>query len=224
LSISAEFQGQVLLTRLVKQVDFALGGTMLFRRSDLERIGGFHVLVPYLADDYQLGNRILKLGLELVISTHPVEIALGDDGWREVWRRQRRWSKTIRACRPGGHFGLLFTQATLWSGLCLAAAAGSGASGIAVAVPVATLLLRLFAAWLVATRCLGSQTAAGDLYGMFVADGLSFAAWCGSFFTRRVFWRNRWLEIGPEGRIIGESSSAAAETQAVSAGHNTPRG
>lgn len=210
LAISAEFQGQVLLTRLVGQVDFALGGTMLFRRRDIERIGGFGALVPYLADDYQLGNRIQKLGLDLVISTRPVEIALGDDGWGEVWRRQLRWSKTIRACRPGGHLGLLFTQASLWSVLCLGAAAASGSSAMVMAVPVGTLLLRLFAAWLVGSRCLGSQAVARWLYMMFLADALSFAAWCGSFFTRRVFWRNRWLEIGREGRIVGEASAIPA--------------
>lgn len=206
LTISAEFQGQVLLTRLVRQVDFALGGTMLFRRGDLNRIGGFGALVPYLADDYQLGNRIQKLGLDLVISTHPVEIALGDDGWREVWRRQLRWSKTIRACRPGGHFGLLFTQASLWSLLCLGVAAASGSSGIFVVVPAAALLLRPFAAWLVGSRCLDSPTVARRLYAIVLADALSFAAWCASFFTHRVFWRNRWLEIGRDGRIVGESA------------------
>ncbi|MEX2303597.1 MAG: glycosyltransferase [Bryobacterales bacterium] len=213
----AEFQGQVLLTRLLRQVDFALGATMLFRRGDLERIGGFSTVAPYLADDYQLGNRIQRLGLDLVISTHAVEIALGDDGWREVWQRQLRWSRTIRACRPGGHFGLFFTQASLWSLLCLAAAAGTGSAPTVVAVPCAALLLRLFAAWLVGWRCMGSRAVARRLYWMFVADGLAFAAWCGSFFTRRVHWRNRVLEIGRDGRIARESPSAPNETAAANA-------
>jgi ceramide glucosyltransferase len=213
----AEFQGQLILTRLLRQVDFALGATMLFRRGDLERIGGFSTLVPYLADDYQLGNRIQRLGLDLVISTHAVEIALGDDGWREVWQRQLRWSRTIRACRPGGHFGLFFTQTTLWSLLCLATVAGTAPAPTILAVPCAALLLRLLAAWLVGWRCLGSRAVARRLYWMFFADGLAFAAWCGSFFTRRVHWRNRVLEIGRDGRIAGELSSAANETGSPSA-------
>jgi ceramide glucosyltransferase len=217
LTVSGEFQGQVLLSRLLKQVDFALGATMLFRRGDLERIGGFHALVPYLADDYQLGNRIQRLGLDLVISTHAVEIALGDDGWREVWRRQLRWSRTIRACRPGGHFGLFFTQASLWSALCLATAAATGSAPTVVAVPCAALLLRLFTAWLVGWRCLGSRAVARRLYWMFVADGLAFTAWCGSFFTRRVYWRNRLLEIGRDGRIDNEFPIAGNQTQPANA-------
>ena len=199
LSISAEFQSQILLTRLLGPVRFALGATMLFRRRDLDRAGGFPALVPYLADDYQLGNRIASLGLDVVISTHPVEIILGKDGWREVWRRQLRWSRTVRACRPGGHLGLLLTQGTLWSTLCLAAVTVSGSSP--VAVPMAVLLMRLLAAWLIGGRCLGSVTVTTRLHLMLLADGLSFAAWLASFFTRRVYWRNRYLRIGREGRM-----------------------
>lgn len=201
LFISAEFQSQVLLTRFLGQVRFALGATMLFRRRDLDRVGGFGALTPYLADDYQLGNRIAALGLDVVISTRPVEIVLADDGWREVWRRQLRWARTIRACRPGGHFGLLFTQGSLWSLLCMAAAVVSGSSPLAVTIPAAVLLMRLLTAWLIGGRCLGSITAARRPYLVFLADGLSLAAWVASFFTRRVYWRGRYLRIGRDGRV-----------------------
>jgi ceramide glucosyltransferase len=207
MSISAEFQSQVLLTRFLGQVRFALGATMLFRRRDLDRVGGFGALTPYLADDYQLGNRISALGLEVVISTHAVEIALGDDAWREVWRRQLRWSRTIRVCRPGGHFGLVFTQGSLWSVLCVAAVAVSGSSPLTATIAGAVLVMRLLTAWLVGGRCMGSNTAARRPYLVFLADGLSFAAWLASFFTRRVYWRNRVLRIGREGRIVSESRS-----------------
>jgi ceramide glucosyltransferase len=204
LAVSAEFQGQVLLIRFLGKVRFALGATMLFRRRDLDRAGGFPALTPYLADDYQLGNRIAALGLDVVISPYPVEIVLGDDGWREVWRRQLRWSRTIRACRPGGHFGLLFTQGSLWCVLCLAAALASGASPLSITIPAAVLLLRVLTAWLIGGRCLGSSDAARRPYLVLLADGVSFAAWFMSFFTRRVSWRSRSLRIGRAGRIVEE--------------------
>jgi ceramide glucosyltransferase len=209
LAISAEFQSQVLLARLLRQVDFALGATMLFRRRDLQRIGGFRALVPYLADDYRLGNSITKLGLAVAISSHPVEIALGDDGWREVWRRQLRWSRTIRACRPAGHLSLFFAQGTVWSLLSLASLPGSGFSPLTAAIPGAALVLRLIAAWLVGWRCLGSAAVRGNLPRMFLADLLSFAAWLGSFFTRRVCWRNRLLGISRDGRILDDQPADA---------------
>jgi ceramide glucosyltransferase len=204
LAVSAEFQSQILLTRFLMPVRFALGATMLCRRGDIERAGGFQELVPFLADDYQLGKRISSLGLDVAISTHVVEIALGNDGWRDVWRRQLRWSRTIRACRPGGHFGLLFTQGSLWSVLCLVAAIASGSAPLAVTIPVTVLLLRLLTAWLIGGRCLGLSIAAKQPFLIFLADGLSFAAWFASFLTRRVWWRNRLLRIGRDGRIVGE--------------------
>jgi ceramide glucosyltransferase len=209
LSISAEFQSQVLLTRFLGQVRFALGATMLFRRRDLDRAGGFRALVSYLADDYQLGNRIAGLGLDVVIGAHPVEIALGNAGWREVWRRQLRWSRTVRACRPGGHLGLLLTQGTLWSALSLAAVGLSGSSLAFAAIPAVVLLLRLLAAWLVGGRCVGSTLIASWPLLILPADGLSFAAWLASFFTHHVWWRNRYLQLGRDGRIVDEADARA---------------
>jgi hypothetical protein len=44
---------------------------------------------------------------------------------------------------------------------------------------------------------------------VFLADGLSFAAWFASFFARRVYWRNRSLRIGRDGRIVNESGIRA---------------
>ncbi len=205
LAISAEFQSQVLLTRFLGQVRFALGATMLFRRRDLERIGGFEALTPYLADDYQLGNRIAALGLEVAIHPYPVEIVLGNDGWREVWQRQLRWSRTVRACRPAGHFGLIFTQGSLWSLLCLAAALACGAPPIALTIPAAVLLLRVLTAWLIGGRCMGATLVARRLYLMLPADALSLATWLFSLFTRRVNWRNRSLKVGAGGRIVEEA-------------------
>ena len=115
LWISAEFQGQVLLARALQGVRFALGATMVLRRADLESIGGFAALRPYLADDYQLGQRVAALGRKVVVSPHPVETVLAGGSWRGVWRRHLRWSRTIRASRPAGHAGLVATHGTLWS-------------------------------------------------------------------------------------------------------------
>jgi ceramide glucosyltransferase len=184
---------------------------MLFRRNDLRRLGGFGSLVPYLADDYRLGKGISRMGLDLVVSTHPVEITLADDGWREVWRRQLRWSKTIRACRPLGHFGLLFTQGSIWGLLCLVSTTICGCSPRVALFPTAVLTLRLAAALLVGWWCLGSKAVAGGLPLMFLADGLSWAAWLGSFFTRRVYWGGRLLRISPDGRILNKPSPPEVE-------------
>src|SRR6266567_2716407 len=67
IAINADFWSQVLQARSLKPLDFALGAVMVIRREQLEEIGGFRAVVDCLADDYQLGNRIARLGLRIAI-------------------------------------------------------------------------------------------------------------------------------------------------------------
>jgi len=195
---SATFPGQVLLARLLQRVRFGLGATMALRRSELEAIGGFAALRPFLADDYQLGERIAALGRRIVLSSYPVEIVLAPDRWRDVWRRQLRWSRTVRASRPAGHAGLLVTHGSLWSLLALALAAQA---------PVLAVLalwcfgLQLAAAWVVGRGCLGAEPVKTALWLMPLAELLGSAVWVASFFGNRVRWRGRLIELGKAGRI-----------------------
>jgi ceramide glucosyltransferase len=200
LWISAEFQAQVLLARAFQGARFALGATMALRRRDLERIGGFAALRPYLADDYQLGSRIAGLRLKVVVSPYVVEIQHPPDGWRDVWRRQLRWSRTVRASRPRGHTGLLMTHGTVWSLLALGLASAAGHRMLALA-SLACLGLRLGAAWFVGWKRLGSRQVRRYLLLMPLADLLSFGAWLGSFFTNVVYWRGRRRVITGSGTL-----------------------
>ena len=61
IGISTDFSGGVLSAREVeKGIHFALGSTMVFRRNDLQAIGGFEAVVDYLADDYELGQTDIR--------------------------------------------------------------------------------------------------------------------------------------------------------------------
>ncbi|MEZ5363447.1 MAG: glycosyltransferase [Bryobacterales bacterium] len=77
LYVSVDFPGQALTGAELAGVPFALGAAMLFRREDLERIGGFGAIREYLADDYQLGARIAAVGKRAVLSTSVVETTAG---------------------------------------------------------------------------------------------------------------------------------------------------
>jgi len=62
LGISTDFCASVLAARQLEGgIRFGLGSTLVFRRSDLDKIGGFTSFVDYLADDYELGKRIAAL-------------------------------------------------------------------------------------------------------------------------------------------------------------------
>ena len=114
LWISAEFQGLVLAASCIQGVNFALGATIAFRNSDLRKAGGFEMLRPFLADDYQLGNHLTKVGRRVILSRRVVETVLPTINWREVLQHWLRWSRTVRLSRPRGYAGLIFTYGTIW--------------------------------------------------------------------------------------------------------------
>jgi ceramide glucosyltransferase len=114
IAVNADFWSQVLQSRSLKPLDFALGAVMATRRQHLQEIGGFAPLVDCLADDYQLGNRIARRGYSIALSPVVVECWSAPMGWADVWKHQLRWARTIRVCQPAPYFFSLLSNATLW--------------------------------------------------------------------------------------------------------------
>src|SRR5207249_3973973 len=114
IAINADFWSQVLQAQNLKPLDFALGAVMATTRRRLESIGGFEALKDFLADDYQLGNLIARKGGRIVLCPVVVECRESPKSWREVWRHQLRWARTIRICQPVPYFFSILGNATLW--------------------------------------------------------------------------------------------------------------
>src|SRR2546430_8374317 len=58
IAINADFWSQVLQSRSIKPLDFALGAVMATTRQQLEAIGGFNAPLAVLAGEYQLRNTV----------------------------------------------------------------------------------------------------------------------------------------------------------------------
>ncbi len=189
LGIATEFIPGVLVARLIGVAEFALGSTMAFHKSHLQQVGGFESIANYLADDYQLGKRIHELGLHIAFADSIVETNLGSGTWRDIWKHQIRWSRTIRVSRTGGYIGALVTHATFWSLIALLAgqwqmALLTMAIRIAAAIATGKLLKTKIAWWLIPIR---------DLWG--------FAIWSVGLFGTTVTWRDQRLHLRPDGCI-----------------------
>ena len=100
---------------------------MLLRREHVQEIGGFRAIAHFLADDYQLGNRIARNGHQIAICPIVVECWDSPMTWRQVWKHQLRWARTIRVCRPMPYFLSILSNAGWWALLWL---------GIGLAVPL----------------------------------------------------------------------------------------
>ena len=196
LGIATEFAPSVLVARAIGIAEFALGSTMAIRASDLERIGGFAAIGDYLADDYQLGLRITKLGTHIVLSPAVVETRLSDDSWAAVWKHQVRWSRTIRVSRTSGYFGYVITNASVWA----LAAAAVGAWPIAVAV----LAMRLVAGVVTGRFVLNDRDTVRLWFLIPFRDLWGFAVWLAGLGGSTVEWRGIRLRLNREGKIIRE--------------------
>ena len=172
--------------------EFAMGSTLVFRRRELERIGGFVPIGEYLADDYQLGHRIHQLGLKCVLSDVIVETHMGGS-WSEVWQHQVRWARTIRISKFWGYLGLPVTFATVWCVLL-------SLNGFILSALV-LLLVRLTMAAVSGGRIIRSRDALLLLPLVPARDCFGAAIWLAGLFGRTVVWRGLTLRLQPGGRI-----------------------
>lgn len=192
LGVSTDFAPSALVARLFGVNEFAFGSTMAFRRTDLERIGGFEAISDYLADDYQLGRRIHALGLKCLVSDMIVSTHL-DGGWGDVWRHQVRWARTIRVSNFWGYLGLPVTFATVWA----LAAALDGQVKLAVALLAARILMAIESGWFV----LKSPDVLRLWFLIPLRDLFGTAVWMAGLFGNSVLWRGQRLQLDSSGRV-----------------------
>ena len=186
LGISTDFAGGVLVARSLEGVRFGLGSTLAFRRVELSRIGGFEALLDYLADDYQLGQRIAALGLEVRLSEVIVDTFLPAYDFRAFFEHQLRWARSVRDSRRWGYAGMVLTYGLPWALLALVVARGAW---WAVALLLATVALRLAVATIVGLNVLQDRFVVRLLSLIVLRDLVAVAVWCASFGSDTIAWR-----------------------------------
>ncbi len=186
LQISTDFCPGVLAARQLEGIRFGLGSTLAFRREDLDRIGGFGGLADYLADDYELGNRISGLGLSVHLSEVVVETSLPAYSLKEFVAHQLRWARTIRACRGNGYLGLVLTFGFFWALLTLLLSGGAGWAWLLLADVVG---LRIAMALLIGRNLLGDRQLPRLLWLLPLRDLVAVVVWVGGFAGNRIYWR-----------------------------------
>ena len=203
LGISTDFVPGVLSARfLEKGLHFGLGSTLAFRRGDLEAIGGFEVLLDYLADDYELGRRIAATGKRVELSAAIVTTFLPAYTMREFFRHQLRWSRTIRDARRWGYAGLLFTFGLPWAFVTLLAAQGAAWAWALLAITlVARLAVGFVATVLVLDGRQDDRQFFCDVVLLPVRDLIAPFVWAASFLGNRIHWRGDVFDL-KDGRLI----------------------
>jgi ceramide glucosyltransferase len=198
LGISTDFVPGVLSARfLEKGLHFGLGSTLAFRRRDLEAIGGFEVLLDYLADDYELGRRIAATGKRVELSAATVVTFLPAYTLRQFFRHQLRWSRTIRDAGRWGYAGLLFTFGLPWALVTLLAARGAAWAWILFAL---TFAARLAVGLIAAVSVLQDEQVLRNIFLLPLRDLIAPLVWVASFMGNRIHWRGDVFDL-KDGRL-----------------------
>jgi ceramide glucosyltransferase len=221
VAINADFWSQVLQSQSLKPMDFALGAAILVRRSALAEIGGFAPLADCLADDYQLGHRIFKNGQRIALCPVVVECWDSPQSWKQVWKHQLRWARTIRVCQPVPYFFSILSNVTLWGALWFAGAlpgilhgpmiCASTGSELSCCVSCkipwqmiaasALLLFRISMALSLQSRFSRLSASISCFWLVPVRDLLNAVIWLAAFMGNTIEWRGRKMKVRADGTL-----------------------
>jgi len=205
VAINADFWSQVLQSQTFQPLDFALGAAILTRRKALKEIGGFDSLAGYLADDYQLGNRIARNGHRLVLCPVVVECWHPPMNWSDVWKHQLRWSRTISVCRPWSYFLSILSNATLWPFLWFIISFQTASSFCAPLASIACIGVRVSLAHDLQRRFTPKRNLVSPAWLVPVKDLSQAIIWLGAFVGNSVEWHGRRMKLQRDGTLLIES-------------------
>jgi ceramide glucosyltransferase len=187
LGIATDFMAGVLLSRMIEGgLRYGLGSTLAISREALHEIGGLAPLAGYLADDYELGARVVQAGYRVALSAEVVETAIPAYGWSGFADHQLRWARTVRDARPWGYAGLIFTHGLGWALLNVLA---SGLSPVSLWLLGLSFFLRLALAMMVGAGVLGDHQVLPNLWLLPLRDLIAMGVWTAGLAGNAIVWR-----------------------------------
>jgi ceramide glucosyltransferase len=198
LTLTLDYIPSVLVAQRLEGVRFGLGASMVLSKKGLEEIGGFAAIGDYLADDYQLGNRLWKRGYSIVISRYVLENDVGPMNIADHWRHQLRWARTYRASRPKGYAGYGITHMITFSLLFLIA---EGPTALSLSALGSAVMMRYGLAYVLYRKVIRSRQWLKWLVLVPIKDILSFGIWAWSFTSRKICWRGSEYLILKDGKF-----------------------
>jgi len=209
LGIDEMFIPSVLVSRALGSPAYCSGPMIAMRRAVLDAIGGIGTVAPYLADDYELGVRVRRLGYRSAIADREIIVTVNEPTWRDLFGHELRWMRTVRTVTPLGYAFSVLTYAVPLTALAAVVAGGAPWSLALVAVALA---LRAELHW--SSRRSAAREAAGGgvdsgpddargvpLWLVPLRDFLSLGMWIASYASRTVQWRGRTMWVTPDGLL-----------------------
>lgn len=186
----------VMLAWLFGHRGYVSGQTIGLTRNTLNAMGGFQAIVNYLADDYQLGKEVRRLGLRIALASCTLDTLQSEPSAGALLGHELRWMRTIRTLAPGS-FPLLFVSFTLpllAAGLALTAAQPEF---LPLSLLCVVIVSRIGVSGLV--RLSQRRIPLRDLWLLPLRDLLLCWTWLRALFASRLRWRGQEFEVDRQG-------------------------
>jgi len=196
--INEWYMPSVLLAWLFGHQSYVSGQTLCLRRETLQAFGGLRRIANHLADDYELGQLVRGLGLQIVLSSYMLKAEHHEPTLASLVRHELRWMRTLYVLRPQS-FRFIFLTFSLPLALFGLLLGAPEPYFPAIVWPLfqITVMARLALHFMHRLRC--SRSTLIDLWLLPVRDLLICWVWCRSFFTSRFTWRGSDFDVDANG-------------------------
>jgi ceramide glucosyltransferase len=203
----SDFYAGIIVARQLDGVKFALGQTIVAKRTLIAGFGGYQRLENRPGDDLLVGRLIAEQGYEVKLLPYTVDTVSDYRSIRELLQKRLRWIVVMRHMRPWGHLGLLFTQGLPWT---LAAVAIHPTAGIALGYLGTYCLLRLAMTWSIGVWGLRRAGLLEKVALIPLWDAVACLLWLASFLRNSVRWRGGEYYIR-DGMLIPAASPSVSD-------------
>jgi ceramide glucosyltransferase len=199
LFIQTDFIPNVLLDHKLEGISYGFGATICTRKEILTGAGELEDLAEYLADDYQMANRIHKKGYAISLSPYLIDHISSMRDFREYFLHHLRWAVTQRVCRPLGYGASIITQGVSLAMLYLIM---EGFSPAAAGLFLFVCGVRLLSSAFLNETAIRNREVNRYLWLVPVKDLLHSVIWGLSLFVKTVHWKNRRFRLLTGGKMV----------------------